>query len=73
MATPYSQDLRERVIGAVEAGQSARAAARVFGVSASTAVKWVRRWRRPGSVAATRTSAFGVRAEIRRDRVRVRV
>ena len=36
----------------VEAGSSARAAGRVFGVSESTAVKWVQRWRRTGTVAA---------------------
>ncbi len=52
MPGPYSQDLRVRLIGAVESGSSARAAARVFDVSASTAVKWVARWRRTGSVAA---------------------
>ncbi len=52
MPAPYSQDLRVRLIGAVEAGASARSAGRVFGVSASTAVKWVARWRRTGSVAA---------------------
>ncbi len=39
MPRPYSQDLRVRLIGAVEAGASARLAARLFGVSASTAVK----------------------------------
>ncbi len=52
MPRPYSQDLRERVIGAVVAGSSARSAGRLFGVSASTAVKWVQQWRRTGSVAA---------------------
>ena len=52
MPRPYSQDLRVRLIGAVEAGASARSAACLFGVSASTAVKWVARWRRTGSVAA---------------------
>ena len=50
MAKVYSMDLRERLIGAVASGSSARAAARVFGVSASTAVKWVQHWRRTGSV-----------------------
>ena len=52
MPRPYSQDLRVRLIGAVEVGASARLAARLFGVSASTAVKWVARRRRTGSVAA---------------------
>lgn len=39
MGKPYSQDLRDRIIGYVERGHSARSAARVFGVSASTAVR----------------------------------
>ena len=58
MPRPYSQDLRDRVVGAVEAGSSARSAARVFGVSASTAVKWIQRWRRTGSVAAKRMGGY---------------
>ena len=58
MPRPYSQDLRVRMVGAVDAGMSARAAARVFGVSASTAVKWVQRWRRTGSVAAKRMGGY---------------
>ena len=53
MARAYSEDLRGRVIAAVEAGQSARQAARLFLVSPSTAIKWVQRWRRSGSFAAT--------------------
>lgn len=52
MPRAYSIDLRERVIASVSAGTSAREAARRFDVSASTAVKWVQRWRRSGSVAA---------------------
>ena len=36
----YSVDLRERIVGYVEAGHSARSAARVFGVSAATAVRY---------------------------------
>ena len=49
MASAYSQDLRERVIGAVERdGMSRRAAARRFGVSASSAVKWLHRLHEAG-------------------------
>ena len=49
----YSQDLRERVIGAVEAGrQSGSDIAETFEVSESTIDKWVKRWRDTGSVAA---------------------
>jgi len=52
MARPYSQDLRVRLVRYVEGGMSARAAAKVFGVSESSAIKWMQRWRRQGSVAA---------------------
>ena len=45
----YSRDLRERVILAVEQdGLSRREAARRYRVSASTAVKWLQRYRRTG-------------------------
>ncbi len=45
----YSQDLRDRVIDAVELeGMSRRAAARRFGVSESAAIKWVQRFRKTG-------------------------
>ncbi len=52
MAKPYSVDLRERVVAAVETGGlSRRRAASQFGVGASTAINWVRRFRETGSVA----------------------
>ena len=49
MATAYSGDLRERIYGEIVAGGSRRAAARRFGVSAST---------RPGSVRRRRGHRF---------------
>jgi transposase len=52
MAKPYSQDLRERVVGAVEGGLSRRQAAARFRVGVATVINWVRRWRERGSVAA---------------------
>jgi transposase len=52
MPKPYSRDLRERVIDAVEAGASRHEAAAVFGVSPSSAIRWVARWRQTGTVAA---------------------
>jgi transposase len=56
MASSYSQDLRNRVIDAVEKeGMSRRAAALRFGVSESSAIKWVRRWRLMGSRAPAGT------------------
>ncbi len=51
MGKPYSLDLRERIVGYVDEGHSARAAARVFGVSPSTAVRLAAAHRRHGSVA----------------------
>jgi len=51
MTKPLSSDLRERLIEAVASGMSRRAAADRFGIAASTAVKWVRRWRDTGSKA----------------------
>lgn len=52
MPSAYSEDLRVRVLRAVENGSSARSAGRQFAVSESVAVKWVARWRQTGSVAA---------------------
>lgn len=50
MPRPYSQDLRDRVIDAVETeGMSRRAAAQRYGVSESTAVKWLGRYRDEGA------------------------
>jgi putative transposase len=40
MAGPYSRDLRSRVLAAMEAGESAEAAARRFAVARSTAYRW---------------------------------
>ena len=55
MARPYSVDLRERVVEAVEQeGLSRRAAAKRFGVGIKTAIVWVQRFRATGSVAASR-------------------
>src|SRR5258708_40148672 len=52
MARPYSMDLRERVVEAVERdGLSCNQAAARFGVAISTAIEWVNRYRQPGSVA----------------------
>jgi transposase len=52
MGRPYSLDLRERVVAAVEkSGISRRRAATQFGVGISTVIAWVRRSRETGSVA----------------------
>jgi transposase len=50
MPKPYSQDLRDRVIDAVEWGEmSGRAAARRYEISESVAIKWLERVERHGS------------------------
>jgi transposase len=49
MPQSYSGDLRERVIGTVEAGATRREAAELFDVSISSAIRWVQRWREEGS------------------------
>jgi transposase len=48
MARSYSEDLRRRVIAAIEGGLSTRAAARRFDIGESTAGAWHRLWRMPG-------------------------
>ena len=59
MVRPISMDLRERLVGAVERdGISARAAAVRFGVSVSSAIKWVRRHRETGSVAPAQIGGY---------------
>jgi transposase len=50
MPKPYSIDLRERVVGYVEAGHSRRAAAAHFGVSVSFVVILMRNYRKTGSL-----------------------
>jgi transposase len=52
MSKPYSEDLRERVVAAVEGGLSRRQAASVFDVGVSTVIRWVQRFRLTGSIAA---------------------
>ena len=54
MAKAYSEDLRERVIAAVDAGATRRAAAVQFKVSISSAIRWVRRWQADWEIAARR-------------------
>jgi transposase len=52
MAKGYSTDMRVRAIELVEEGESAREAARILGVGASSTIRWVDRWTSTGSVAA---------------------
>jgi transposase len=54
MAKPLSEDLRIRVVRAVEGGMSCRAAAERFGISVSSAVRFVKEWRESGATKAKR-------------------
>jgi len=51
MTRPYSMDLRERVVAAVEGGLSRRAVAKLFQVGAATVVRWMQRHRAAGTCA----------------------
>ena len=51
MTRAYSNDLRERVVAAVESGESCRAVAARYDVAVSSVVKWSQRYRATGSVA----------------------
>ena len=54
MGRSSSSDLRVRIVGDIESGQSCRSAARRFGVAASTAVRLAQRKARTGSLAPAR-------------------
>src|SRR3954470_8881488 len=51
MARYLSEDLRVRVIEAVRTGANRRQAAARFGVSVSSAIRWVAEWRASGRTA----------------------
>lgn len=70
MGRAYSIDLRERVVAAVESGGLSRhQAAAQFGVGISTAILWVQRFRRTGSVAPDKIGGYKQRkiAGVHRD------
>jgi len=54
MGAPRSEDLRSRVVAAVEGGSSRRAAARRFDVGISSAIRWALLKERTGSLAPRR-------------------
>jgi len=54
MGKPYSMDLRERVIGAIEGGMSTRQAAARFAIGIATAGAWARLKRSKGDVSPAR-------------------
>ncbi len=54
MGQPLSMDLRTRLLAAIDAGMSCRAAAARFGVAPSTAIRWQALRRATGSAAPKR-------------------
>ena len=64
MGSPLSEDLRVRVIHAVEEGSSRRRAAERFEVSVSSAIRWVSEWRQ-----SQRTAALAQGGDQRSDRI----
>ena len=52
MPKPYSQDLRMRVVEAVEGGASRREVAELYGISPSVVVIWMQRWSDTGKIEA---------------------
>jgi transposase len=69
MTKPLPPELRLRVVGAIDAGMSRRAAADRFGIAPSAAIKWHELWQRTGSVEPrpqggdTRSKRIEARAE----------
>ena len=58
MPRPYSNDLRERVVSAVQSGETCRSVAKQFGISVASVVKWSQRQRATGSVAPDRMGGY---------------
>lgn len=52
MTHPLSNDLRKRIVKAVEGGMSCNATAKVYDVAVSAVVKLMQRWRETGSYEA---------------------
>jgi transposase len=62
MSKPYSIDLREQVVAAVQTGElSCNQTAKQFEVGISTAFNWIKRWRQRGGgpLALCARSLFG--------------
>src|SRR6476469_7695642 len=55
MPRPYSTDLRERAVEAVESGGSRREIAEMFKVGVSSVIRWCQRWSETGSAAPKRS------------------
>lgn len=58
MVRAYSNDLRERAVGCVLAGESIRAVAATYAISPSAVAKWSGRYRATGSVAPAKMGGY---------------
>lgn len=58
MTKPYSDDLRERVVAAMQTGASCRSVAARFEVAPSSVVKWTQRAAQTGSVSPARMGGY---------------
>lgn len=61
MGRPYSNDLRERAMARVSAGETIRVAATALQISASCVSKWSGRLRLTGSVSPGRIGGYKLR------------
>ena len=62
MGKPYSLDLRKRVVAAIEGGMSRNRAAKQFGVAISTAIGWMKRVDKTGSVEPSQIGGYKPKA-----------
>ena len=58
--TPYSVDLRERLLGAIDAGLSQAAASRLVGVGTSTITRWRQQCRATGNMAPNKGGHYPI-------------
>ena len=58
MPKAYSNDLRLRVVAAMQGGETCRAVAAGFDIAPSTAVKWLRRFKQSGSTAPAKIGGY---------------
>mgnify|MGYP001123430651 CR=1 FL=1 len=52
MPAPYSRDLREKALRAVQSGRSITSISQLFGISRSTLSQWYQRYQQHGEMAA---------------------
>ncbi|WP_036017632.1 IS630 transposase-related protein, partial [Bradyrhizobium sp. WSM1743] len=62
MGKPYSLDLRKRVVAAIKGGMSRNQAAKRFGVAISTAIGWMQRVEKTGSVEPSQMGGYKPKA-----------